>query len=692
MQLHFTYSPWWIIAIIIVAVVSVWLLYRRKTQKTYSVWQQVLLGSLRFLALFILGIGLLKPYFAYDKKHIQKPYIAVLQDVSASMQGQDSLTNTQQLQAVSQRLKEDINTNFELQMLPFDYQPLSPTDSLALEGEGTDIGQALQYTFQKYSLHNLQAVVLLTDGQHNIGQSPVAIAQQYVTPVFSVAFGDTIPQTGIKLQNLFYNEHSRQNSRFPVEVEAQAIGLKGATVEAALYFENKKIAHSTHKITQDKAAIAARFMVEATKAGLQTYKLQLQPVFQTAQDIETVTQGFFIDIAPSTQKILVLGHHPHPDLNAIATALRHQEGRQVEVRTLSSQTTKDLSQYNLVVLHGLPSTDQASNKLFQHPHWRQTALWVITTPSTYFGALNKLQKSWKSPDYIKNFTALKGKAVADFGLFHLPEAFNPQTWPALWYPQARITALRQDYPLLVAADKEQNIPLISFAYQGQQKLSLWQGYGLWQWRLHDYKTHESHQVFNTLINKTADFLLSGHGNELFQLQHRLIYEPNESIMWEARLMNPNLEPVSDAQIEIELSDSQGKTYTYAFSPKGKGSYGLDLSHLKPDAYSYKATATGKTDSKALSGHFAINKSNKEQQNTEANLPLLRNLAQVSGGQVFFPHQTANLLEVLNHQQNIKPTYQYLEHITQWIDLYWFLIIALLSLSIEWLLRRFWGGY
>lgn len=682
-SIHFVYSAWWLLPIVAVAAVAVWFMYQGA--HPFSRWQKLLLGGLRFLSIFIVGNGLLKPYFAYDKQLIQQPTLAIMQDVSVSMQGHDSLAATQQMAAIKQALRQGLDPSFRLSWIPFHARVLPPQDTLPLDGQSTNIGQALEHSLQTYAMQNLQAVLLLSDGQHNSGIHATGVAASYSTPILPIAFGDTAQRVALQIQDLFYNEHCQEGSRFPIEVAAQAQGLAGQQIEIRLTDSHKQLcAHKKINITQDKMAVGTTFMIDAKNTGLQQYTVELRAIghAQVGQQ-----QNFYVEVAARSQRILLIGHHPHPDMGAIASALRQQEGRQVEVLTLS-EIPQQLGAYDLIILHGLPASDGRSRGLLQEVERSHAALWIITTPTSYFPALNKLQESWHFPTYIKTFSAVRGQINTAFSLFHAPKELWPQQLPALWHPQADIQQRKHSYTLLQHGHRA----LISFAYQGGKKLSLWQAHGWWRWRLAYYRQHQHYQGFNSLINKTATFLLNGQNSELFQLQHRLLYEASAPIVWEARLQNPALEAVSDASVEIHLKDATNKRYKFALSPEGAGRYSLNLSQLKAGTYSYKAQALLQDTSLTIAGHFAIQNNPKEHSDGQCNLPLLQSLATQSDGALFFPEQIEALIDQLNNKMTPQAIYQYVEQITQWIDLYWLLIAALALLCAEWLLRRYWGSY
>ncbi|HSM49056.1 MAG TPA: hypothetical protein VK872_14650, partial [Draconibacterium sp.] len=64
----------------------------------------------------------------------------------------------------------------------------------------------------------------------------------------------------------------------------------------------------------------------------------------------------------------------------------------------------------------------------------------------------------------------------------------------------------------------------------------------------------------------------------------------------------------------------------------------------------------------------------------------------SGGKLYLPNQSEQLISDLQNNNRLKTTTYYQEMINELLNLKWMFFLALLLLSVEWFLRKFWGLY
>jgi hypothetical protein len=197
-----------------------------------------LLEALRFILMTLLALTLLRPEYVEKLERTATPEIAILTDASDSMKTRDiSLTNgiVSRQQWMARQLAR-----------PF-WQPLQARAKVAVElfGEpatnqnainGTDLNLALENALHRYK--NLKAVVLLTDGDWNMGQSPLGAATQYREqniPIFTVPVGRETPVPDLILD----------------AVSAPAYGLLGEEIAVAF----KVVSHLPREVGNVKATV-----------------------------------------------------------------------------------------------------------------------------------------------------------------------------------------------------------------------------------------------------------------------------------------------------------------------------------------------------------------------------------------------------------------------------------------------------
>ena len=140
--------------------------------------------------------------------HLQRtatPEIAILADGSDSMKTRD-LFLSNNVMSRAQWLDQQLQRGFwePLQnkaKVSVEYFAAPSTNQNAING--TDLGQALEDTFHRFK--NLKAVLLLSDGDWNMGKSPLGVATRYREqniPVFTVAVGRETPLPDLALENV----------------------------------------------------------------------------------------------------------------------------------------------------------------------------------------------------------------------------------------------------------------------------------------------------------------------------------------------------------------------------------------------------------------------------------------------------------------------------------------------------------
>ncbi|NJM38547.1 MAG: VWA domain-containing protein [Akkermansiaceae bacterium] len=190
-----------IIALIVVGVLSV-ISWKRSPHPKRT----ALLESLRFLSALAVVLLLWQPEWLTVIHPNTKPQIAILWDDSKSMTTVDAplppvLSAKSEVVSRAEWVKSAIASDLwkplaanganEVITAPFATPPASGESSSALAG--TDLETPLTDILSKQN--NLRAVVLLSDGDYNLGQPPVAAAQKLRlrgVPLFPISVGSNV--------------------------------------------------------------------------------------------------------------------------------------------------------------------------------------------------------------------------------------------------------------------------------------------------------------------------------------------------------------------------------------------------------------------------------------------------------------------------------------------------------------------
>ena len=91
------------------------------------------------------------------------------------------------------------------------------------------------------------------------------------------------------------------------------------------------------------------------------------------------------------------------------------------------------------------------------------------------------------------------------------------------------------------------------------------------------------------------------------------------------------------------------------------------------------------------GQFLVEKVNREYLNLTADHNILKNLSLKTSGKYFHHSQFDQAIDELKNKE-YKAIIRSAETLFPLIRSQWMLVIILVLFSIEWLLRKYWGGY
>jgi hypothetical protein len=218
-ELHFSLS-FRVVLLLITGMCSVAMamaVYRITVPPVSSV-KRIVLISLRSSGLFFLFLLIGEPLLSLITHSVDQPTAAVLIDNSQSMAIKDKAGRRDEMlksilsSSVWRQINKDGRVNYSLFDGKIRNLSAIAEDSLKLNGEVTDIAEALKSIKQTSASSNLQAVVLITDGNSTVGMNPLYEAEELGVPVFTIGVGDTSEQKDILIRKVLTNEITYNNT------------------------------------------------------------------------------------------------------------------------------------------------------------------------------------------------------------------------------------------------------------------------------------------------------------------------------------------------------------------------------------------------------------------------------------------------------------------------------------------------
>ena len=163
---------------------------------------------------------------------------------------------------------------------------------------------------------------------------------------------------------------------------------------------------------------------------------------------------------------------------------------------------------------------------------------------------------------------------------------------------------------------------------------------------------------------------------------------NEAVELTGQVYNESMEALSDAAVEVTVTAPNGRQYPYAMDPVGNGRYVLDVGTLPEGAYEYTATATQQGRTLGTDqGQFSVGALTLEYRATRANAPLMRQIAERSGGSAHTPTTLDDLPNDLQAAGAFETNILEETREASLSHLLPFLLVILLCLGAEWTLRK-----
>lgn len=331
-MLHFSPTPasFWIgiVALILAAALSALAIVRSSHRK-----RSALLEGMRMLAITIVVVLLWQPEWQKILHPESKPQIAILHDASKSMETIDAASTSADGPKVVSRadastaiLASDqwrtLESNDKNEVLRI---PFAKPDKEKKTIHGTDIDAALNDTLKRHD--NLRAVIMLSDGDHNIGQPPIAAAQKMRVrgiPLFAMPLGSTKRLPDIEILTVAAPSYGivGENVQIPFTIRS-SLDLEVRTV-VRMRDENG-IEHSKNITIAPNTETYDSLLWRIRKEGTSTLEISL-PVQERELIAANNTRKFSIAGRPEKIRVLVVESLPRWEFRFLRNALSRDPG------------------------------------------------------------------------------------------------------------------------------------------------------------------------------------------------------------------------------------------------------------------------------------------------------------------------------------------------------------------------------
>ncbi len=681
----FEYSYWWILPMLVLSGTIAYLKFRKVSKlPDISFGLALLISSLRFWVTLILLVLLLNPALSFVKSVREKPLLIVVRDNSASIpKNKDSLYYRNEYKESLNLLVDGLEQKFDVECLNFGRQ-VEKGDELDFSENYTDISAVFDYAERNYIFRRPAGMILLTDGIYNAGANPRYKTSAF--PVYTVLLGDTSLYPDVYVKHIESNKFNFINTTFPVKATIAAQKQKGSRITCELLENGKRIAEKTLNIGQDHFLTEVVFDVEAKQKGIAKYTVAVDAGLQ--DEIRANNQAtIYTNIIDNTGEIAIYYDAPHPDIAAIVNAVNVSGLYKCTLHSLSEPVGEVNA--NLLIFHNPVPTNPNYQKLAEAAAKRKAALWYVLTTPERIESFARFGKNFA----IDPHTGMNEYATVgfnkDFPYFEFTdsEVNGFMSYPPLVVPFGE---LKSNAGRLLFTQRIKNTPtsngMIGFYENNGSRVCYFWGEGLWRWRLYSYKEFGNHELFNTLIHKITGYLAAQRGTDRLIHDIRPLYDESEEVVIQAELYNDSYELVNQPDVQLNLK-YDGKDFDYILN-RNEDKYRITLGNLSAGEYGFRLVADLKGEHFEKSGVFYVRSQNIELNNIVADRQLLQDIAVRTGGQMVEKQDMAQLLDMLNKNEQFTPVYKsevkYMG-LSEWSILG---LILILLLCAEWFLLKY----
>jgi len=666
---------------------------------------RMLLTTLRSVGLVGGVLLIAQPLLQISRERIDPPLVGLLIDRSASMNlTQGGIDRREQ---VSTLLESPSFTEFKrrhnikafgfsdtLNSFDLDIKPLP-----IATGPATDIADAISILPLALQKRNHDAILLVTDGANNRGPDPARLARIGRSPIYTIGIGSAEPSRDLMITEVVSNPVVYQGSNTPVEVGYSAIGLAGTLFEVLLRDDQGAII-GRERITADANFVEGKAHFEAVvgRAGRIQYRVEI-PALETELTADNNRRAFYLNALANRMRVLVMAGAPDNSLGDLVRRLSADDQIELTLRTTKSSTFYEgnwpddgmLERTDVIILHHFPTRKNSSAQLeaFAKAVIQRNLPVCLIEGGDLDGTSLRTLSELLPVVYSGKDGLLRSAAVKPLRRHSIIAEPDDEGFAQKWTALPPLKFMSNGFALQPGAETlaefeeggGRHSPAIIVMERGSKKSAAILARDLWRWGLASPgKEGILEPLFSRLVRwlavrKSEKRVQLAFGKEQFTLQ--------EPISLTVSVYDENYQPLDKAEVKVKvkavgrdgtqltLLGAGGGQYRGSFLPWGEGEYGV--------------SAQAKFDGRNIgsdSGSVIVEPFSIELLNTRLNEPLLRGIAEASGGAYAPADSAEQMLNSMTIPASITRDEKRLALSGGWIHL----LIVVGCLALEWFLR------
>jgi uncharacterized membrane protein len=659
---------------------------------------RVVLVSLRLAALAVIIFCLLRPALILKAAVPQQNFLGILIDDSRSMQIADRQGQARS-DFVRTNLAHDespllnaLSQRFVLRFFRFSSSTdrVQSAGDLKYGGTATRVGPALARARDELSGLPLAGLVMVTDGADtsdaSLDESLASIKARSI-PVFTVGVGAERFARDIQVTRVETPRTALKGTSLVVNVVITQTGYGGTTVP--LEVEDNGHIVSTQEVTlpADGESATVRVRFTTADAGARVFKFRVPPQ-QNEQVAQNNTREALIEVSDRTEKILYVEGEPRFEAPFIWRAIKGDNNLQIVwlQRTAANKyyrqgvssenelvggfpaTREELFAYRGVILGSVEADSFTPDQLrmladfvnkrggglmmlggrrsFAEGGWTGTPLAEVL-PVVIDGSANK--------SYFADVTVRPTRAGTTYPVTQIAdtEDASSKRWDKM-PPLSAVNPIRSvkagaTILLEGAGGKKGDQVVLAYQRYGRGKALAFAIQDSWQWRM-GATIAVSDTTHRTFWRRLSRWLVEGVPGHVVTTTTQDRVDPGEAVPLTAQVVDSSYLDVNNARVVAHVTAPSGKTndvpmdwgvthdgeYHGSFVPDEEGLYSVRVGALR--------------DQKDLGAdliHVRASAGDSEYFDATMRAPLLKRIAEETGGRFFTPDNAAGLPEAIS---------------------------------------------
>jgi uncharacterized membrane protein len=680
------------------AVAVLALLTYRGISSTDHPRDRVILVGLRLAALAVLLFCLFRPTLILKAAVPQQNFLGVLIDDSRSMSiaDRDGKTRSafiqEQFNGPNAKLLAALSQRFVVRFFSFSSSSdrVASAGDLKFGGTSTRLGQALDRARDELAGLPLAGLVMVSDGADTsdaaIDETLASLKQRSI-PVFTVGVGQERFAKDIQVTRVETPRSVLKGTALVVDVVLSQTGYGGQTVPLSVEDDGRIV--STQEVTLpadgESATVKVRFTASEPGARLFKFKVPTQAGEQVTQNN---ARDSLIQVNDRREKILYFEGEPRFEMKFVRRAVEDDKNLQVIIllRTAENKywrgdvsdkdeliggfpkTREELFAYRSVILGSVEAaafSPEQLRMLADFVNKRGGGLLMLGGRRSFaeggwggtpVGEVLPVVMESTTAKYLSELQARPTRAGATFPVTQIAgdERASSAKWTDL-PPVTAVNSVRVAKPgatvLLTGVDnRKQDQIVLAYQRYGRGKAIAMPIQDSWLWRM-DAKIPVADTTHAMFWRRLIRWLVDGVPEQVNVSTAADRVEPGETIKLSAEVLDSAYVEVNDSRVVAKVTSPSGKTaeMPVEWTVTKDGDYRTNIVPEESGIYEIRVSAA--RDQKELGTaamHVRVSAGDAEYFDAAMRAPLLKRIAEDTGGRFFTPLTAAALPEAISY--------------------------------------------